>query len=215
MRASRFRHGHKTLLLKDHFYFVTQHERIPRDTRRREPVRLDSEHRLTACLRPLPAPRNCPYCNSIVSRLRFRRMAFLPRLLADLFLEQIAQPGTRFMQLRLGISDRTPHDGGNFSIERSRFTRSTAPLSLKSGAPGSLRGPPLSSSGSLISSREATGSDFLRRRINTTFTVMRCSHVENADSPRNVPTFRNSCRNASCMRSSASDGFPTIRKHKA
>src|SRR5882762_7164006 len=83
------------------------------------------------------------------------------------------------------------------------------------GAPMSFLGPPVSSSGSVVSSREATGSDFLRNRINTTLTVIRCNHVENADSPRNVPILRKSCRNASCVRSSASAGLFTIRKHRA
>jgi hypothetical protein len=54
----------------------------------------------------------------------------------------------------------------------------------------SFRGPPVSSSGSVVSSREAAGSDFLRSRIRTTFTVIRCNQVEKADSPRKVPILR-------------------------
>ena len=50
-------------------------------------------------------------------------------------------------------------------MERSKLTRSTAPLRRKSGAPTSFLGPPLSSSGSVVSSSEATGSDFFRKRI--------------------------------------------------
>src|SRR5262249_1992983 len=76
-------------------------------------------------------------------------------------------------------------------------------------------GPPVSSSGSVVSSRDAAGSDFVRKRIRTTLTVMRCSQVEKADSPRKVPILRKSCRKASCMRSSASDGLLTIRRHRA
>jgi len=80
------------------------------------------------------------------------------------------------------------------STERSRLTRSTAPLKRKSGAPMSFLGPPVSSSGSVVSSSEATGSDFLRSRISTTLTVIRCNQVEKADSPRKVPILRKSCR---------------------
>src|SRR5439155_1691573 len=68
-----------------------------------------------------------------------------------------------------------------------------------------------SSSGSVVSSSEATGSDFLRSRISTTLTVIRCNQVEKADSPRKVPILRKSCRKASCIRSSASDGLFTMR----
>ncbi len=46
------------------------------------------------------------------------------------------------------------------------------------------------------------GRDFLRKRMRTTLTVMRCSQVEKADSPRNVAILRNSCRKDSCIRSS-------------
>jgi hypothetical protein len=42
------------------------------------------------------------HCSSIAeSRLRFRRVAFLPRLLSHFFLEQFAEPGARLVQLRL------------------------------------------------------------------------------------------------------------------
>src|SRR6266550_7078472 len=43
-------------------------------------------------------------------RMGFCRMALLPCLLAYLFLEQVPQPSTRFMQLRLRISHRASHD---------------------------------------------------------------------------------------------------------
>src|SRR6266481_6492438 len=36
--------------------------------------------------------------------------------------------------------------------------------------------------------------------------------VENPDSPRNVPIFRNTCRNACCIKSSASAEFLSMRK---
>jgi hypothetical protein len=97
MGARRFRHGHKTFLLQDHFHFFTLHGRLPRDTQLRK-FRLDPECDFATCLRLFRAPRNFPYCSSIgVSRLRFRCMPFLPRLLANLFLEQIAQPGSRLV----------------------------------------------------------------------------------------------------------------------
>src|SRR6266704_921803 len=57
----------------------------------------------------------------------------------------------------------------------------------------SFLGPPVSSSGSVVSSSEATGSDFLRSRISTTLTVIRCNQVEKADSPRKVPILQKSC----------------------
>src|SRR5437762_10603971 len=78
----------------------------------------------------------------------------------------------------------------------------------------SFLGPPVSSSGSVVSSSEATGSDFLRSRISTTLTVIRCNQVEKADSPRKVPILRKSCRKASCIRSSASDGLFTMRSEE-
>src|SRR6184192_1182720 len=54
---------------------------------------------------------NCTHCNSIIMRrMGFCRMALLPCLLAYLFLEQVPQPSTRFMQLRLRISHRASHD---------------------------------------------------------------------------------------------------------
>src|ERR1700686_3591005 len=65
MRARHFRHGHKTLLLEDDFYFFTLHGRVLRDTRLRKLLRLDSEYDLAPCLRLFRAPRNFAYCNSI------------------------------------------------------------------------------------------------------------------------------------------------------
>jgi hypothetical protein len=88
MCARRFRHGHKTFSLKDHFHFFTLHGRLPRDTQPRKFLRLDSEYDRAMCLRLYRAPRNFPYCSSITaSRLRFRRMPFLAGLLPNLFLE--------------------------------------------------------------------------------------------------------------------------------
>jgi hypothetical protein len=55
---------------------------------------------------------------------------------------------------------------------------------------------------------------FLRRRcIKTIFTVSRCNQVEKPDSPRNVPIFRNTCKNVCCVKSSASAEFLVMRKH--
>jgi len=87
MSARRFRHGHKTFLLQDHFHFFTLHGRLPRNTQLRKLLRLDSEYDLATRLRSFRAPRNFPYCSSIgASRLRFCCVPFLPRLLANLFL---------------------------------------------------------------------------------------------------------------------------------
>ena len=99
-------------------------------------------------------------------------------------------------------------------MERSRLTLSTAPDSRRSGAPTSFFGRLFSASGSRVSSNESVGRDFLRAH-QVTFTVMRCSQVENADSPRNVEILRKSWRNASCIKSSASAGLLTMRRHKA
>src|ERR1700675_3591964 len=117
MGAGCFRHGHEAVLLEDYFYFFTLHGRIPRDTRCRQTVRLDSEVQRTPGLRLLRAPRNFAYCNSIaLPRLWFCFVAYLPRVLADFFLEQVAQPGTRFVQLRLRIPNRTSHDSCNLVV---------------------------------------------------------------------------------------------------
>src|SRR5260370_35369135 len=52
-----------------------------------------------------------PHCSSIIMRrLSFCRMAYFPRLLADLFLEQVSQTRARLVQLRLRISHRASHD---------------------------------------------------------------------------------------------------------
>src|SRR5713226_1938856 len=121
-------------------------------------------------------PLNCTHCSSIIMcRLCFCRMAFLPCLLADLFLEQVPQTGTRFMQLRLRISHRASHDIRDLVVlvpldvmqyehgavaRRQLFNRTfqidpvDGALKLKSGAPMSFLGPPVSSSGSVVSSSE-------------------------------------------------------------
>src|SRR4051812_3011897 len=100
-------------------------------------------------------------------------------------------------------------------MERSKLTRSTAPLRRKSGAPTSFLGPPVSSSGSGVSSREATGSDVLRERTNTKLAVMRFNQVEKAESPPNLPIFPKSHQDDSCLKASPAEGFPPIRRHKA
>ena len=65
----------------------------------------------------------------------------------------------------------------------------------------------------MVSSSGTTESPFFRSRIRTTFTAIRCSQVEKADSPRKVPIFRNNCRKASWLRSSASAVLAVMRKH--
>src|SRR5216684_6034094 len=60
---------------------------------------------------------DCAHCSSIVIRRPgFCRMAFLPCLLAYLFLEQVPQTRTRFMQLRLRIPHRASHDVRNLVV---------------------------------------------------------------------------------------------------
>ena len=67
---------------------------------------------------------------------------------------------------------------------------------------------------SIGSSSDDVRIPFFRSFISTRFTASRCIHVENAASPRKVLILRNTCRNASWVRSSASAGFPVIRRHK-
>ena len=85
-------------------------------------------------------------------------------------------------------------------MERSRLTLIDCAGEPKSGAPTSRLGLLFSASGSKVSSKESVGSDFLRRRMSTTLTVMRCSQVEKADSPRKVLILRKSWRKASCIK---------------
>src|SRR5260370_12945959 len=62
-------------------------------------------------------PFNCTHCISIIMRrLSLGCMAFLPCLLAYLFLEQIPQTCTRFAQLRLRITHRASHDLRNLVV---------------------------------------------------------------------------------------------------
>src|SRR5579864_973647 len=103
------------------------------------------------------------------------------------------------------------YPGGNRSTAFCNLSRSTDPDNTGSSAPKSFLG--VSSSPSVVSSSDTTGKPFFRKCISTTLTAMRCNHVENADSPRNVPILRNSCRNASCVRSSASAVFAVMRRH--
>src|SRR6202140_1250951 len=49
--------------------------------------------------------------------------------------------------------------------------------------------------------------------MSTVFTAMRYSHVDSAESPRNVASLRKTCRNASCVRSSASAVLFVMRRH--
>src|SRR2546423_15227876 len=49
--------------------------------------------------------------------------------------------------------------------------------------------------------------------MRTVFTAMRYSQVDRAESPRNVASLRNTCRNASCVRSSASAVLFVMRRH--
>src|SRR6266853_1716959 len=104
------------------------------------------------------------------------------------------------------------YPGGRLSIARSRFTRSMDPASTLSLAPISFFGPSSCCSSS-ASSSDISGRPFFLRCISTTFTASRCSQVENADSPLNVAIFLYSCRNASCVRSSASSVLPVMRRH--
>src|SRR6266436_1464542 len=87
------------------------------------------------------------------------------------------------------------------------------PVNARSGAPYSFLGSS-DSSPAESSSKEVTVKVFLRKRISTVFTDNRCSQVENADSPRKVWSFRNTCRNASWVNSSASAVLPIMRRHK-
>src|SRR6266436_6691933 len=62
-------------------------------------------------------PENCAHCNSMVVRLlRFCGVPFLPRLLPNFFLEQLAQASSSFVQLRLRITHRTSHDVRNLVV---------------------------------------------------------------------------------------------------
>ena len=65
----------------------------------------------------------------------------------------------------------------------------------------------------MICSRELSLPDFFRNFIRTTLTAKPVQPSQNADSPRNVAILRKSCRNASCVKSSASAVLPTILKH--
>ena len=162
-------------------------------------------------------------------------LAILAGLRAHRFVKQFAEPHARFVELRFRIADRATHDFRNLVVlvslhvvqDEHRFvsgrqllhralqdSRGRSSRSASNPAPPkSRRGPPDSSSGSVICSSELPLPDFLRSFISTTLTARRCSHVENADSPRNVAIFRKSWRNASCVRSSASAVFPTMRRH--
>src|ERR1700687_2701982 len=58
----------------------------------------------------------CIVAQSLASRLCFRRVAFLPRLLANFFLQQVAPPGSRLVHLLFRVADRTTHDPGNLVV---------------------------------------------------------------------------------------------------
>src|SRR5262249_42823188 len=51
-----------------------------------------------------------------VPRLRLRGLALFAGLIAKFFLQQLTQTSTRFMQLRLRISDRATHNFGDLVV---------------------------------------------------------------------------------------------------
>src|SRR5207253_2608332 len=100
-------------------------------------------------------------------------------------------------------------------MQCSRRILSIEPSSSKSGTPTSMAGESASSAWSAVASIETIGGDFLRRRMSTMLNVSLCNHVENAESPRNVFSLRNTCINASWVKSSASIESRTIRRQRA
>src|SRR5580658_8643563 len=96
-------------------------------------------------------------------------------------------------------------------MARRNVIRSIAPLRRGSVFPTSRRRE--GDSDDTGSSRETIGGDFRRRNfINTVLTATRYNQVEKAESPRNEPTLRNTCKKASCVRSSASETSLVISK---
>jgi len=65
-------------------------------------------------------------------------------------------------------------------------------------------------------SSEATGSDFLRSRISTTLTGIRCNQVEKADSPRKGPNLAEQLQKSFPLHQVFRIGrLFTMRRHKA
>src|SRR5580698_9078735 len=97
-------------------------------------------------------------------------------------------------------------------MARRNVIRSIAPLRHGSAFPTSRRSD--GESDDTGSSRETIGGDLRRRSfISTVFTATRYNQVEKAESPRNELTLRNTCKKASCVRSSASAMSLVISKH--
>src|SRR6266853_889229 len=97
-------------------------------------------------------------------------------------------------------------------MARRNAIRSIAPKRLGSAFPTSRRRD--GDSEDTGSSRERIGGALRRRNfISTVFTATRYSQVEKAESPRNEPTLRNTCKKASCVKSSASAMSFVISKH--
>lgn len=84
---------------------------------------------------------------------------------------------------------------GRPAIALVKSNRLIDPANLASSSPDSLMGARSSPSKALPCGTVARV--FLRKYINTKFTVVRCNHVANAASPRNVPIFRKTCRKTS------------------
>ena len=105
------------------------------------------------------------------------------------------------------------YPGGNVSTARCNCKRSIEPASLGSRHPQFFAGSFLFGFHASLPA-EPTARPFLRNCISTTFTAMRCSQVEKADSPRKVPILRNNWRKASWVRSSAAAVLAVMRKHK-
>src|SRR3984885_1083240 len=97
-------------------------------------------------------------------------------------------------------------------MARRNVIRSIAPVRCASAFPVSRRTE--GDCDDTGSSRETIGGDFRRRSfISTVFTATRYNQVEKAESPRNELTLRNTCKKASCVRSSASAISFVISKH--
>ena len=130
--------------------------------------------------------------------------------------EEFAQLHPCFVQLRFTVSDRTTYHVGDFIVfvalnvveHKNRAISRWQPVHRILQRNGQSNPTGHGSSAPVIllrrivlafgrSSSGTTGRPFLRKCISTTLTAMRCSQVEKADSPRNVPILRNNCRKAS------------------
>src|SRR5713226_2858564 len=105
VRSGCSRQRRQTFLFHDDYHFLTTHDPVLRETWRWMPARstsLKSFRRKFLIFRreAVYTPLNCAHCSSIIMpRLGFCRVAFLPRLLAYLFLEQVPQTCARLVQL--------------------------------------------------------------------------------------------------------------------